>query len=152
MQVRFVASDRRVACDHVALIVKTVNRNQTTRNARSELKQKNGRRNFYTNDKEKNTFNKLKCIQINLHYSKSASLHFYKNITDLNIEIAIIQEPFACLNKCNNELWIPSVPSICCVHHNIDNAYGVIIQTKRSLLLKTVPDPSSNVIMYSNKF
>jgi hypothetical protein len=81
----------------------------------------------------KNTFNKLKCIQINLQHSKSASLHFYKNITDLNIDIAIIQEPFACFNKFNNELQTPSVPNTYSIHHNIDNrdhAYGAIILTK----------------------
>ena len=53
--------------------------------------------------------NKLKCIQINLRHSKSASLHFFKLLIDLDIDIAIIQEPYANINIFDNEIQIPSL-------------------------------------------
>ena len=39
--------------------------------------------------------NKVKCIQINLRHSKSASLALAQVILDFEIDVVLIQEPFA---------------------------------------------------------
>ncbi|KAK4023575.1 hypothetical protein OUZ56_008976 [Daphnia magna] len=67
-----------------------------------------------------------------------------EHLDKLRIDIALIQEPYACINIFNNELHVPSVPDIYLVHQNLDrkdHAYGAIILTKRTILAETVPNP-----------
>ena len=78
--------------------------------------------------------NKLQNIQINLRYSMSGSLHLCKLLIDLDIDIAIIQEPYANINSFNNKIQIPSVPDFYSIHHSPNNKhalYGAIILSKR---------------------
>ena len=94
----------------------------------------------------KNNFNKLNCKQINLQHSKSATLHLCKLLVELKIYIALIQEPYAKRNICNDEIQIPSVPDVYVVHHSLneDHAYGAAIQVRKVLVVRTVACMSSN--------
>ena len=50
----------------------------------------------------------IRCIQINLRHSKSASLTLSQLLFDLNIDIVFIQEPNAIIE---NGICIPNVPN-----------------------------------------
>jgi hypothetical protein len=97
--------------------------------------------------KQNNNISNLKCIQINLRHSKSASLHFYQLLLDLDIDVALVQEPYAKYNKFTNyTLEIPSVPDKYTVHHSLheEHAYGALILAKQSLKATTIVTISSN--------
>jgi len=103
--------------------------------------------------KQNNNISNLKCIQINLRHSQSASLHFYQLLLDLDVDVALVQEPYAKYNKfTNNTLEIPSVPNNYTVHHSLDekHAYGALILVKRSLKATTLITFSSNECIVVN--
>jgi hypothetical protein len=90
---------------------------------------------------------KLRCIQINLRHSISATLHLIKLMNDLDIDVALIQEPYANKNIFNNNvIHLPYFPEIYTINHNLntDHAYGAAIVTKKVHLAKSITSPSSN--------
>jgi len=91
----------------------------------------------------------LNCLQINLQHCKNASLNLSQVLIDLNIDIALIQEPYAITNKFNNEIFIPNIPVDYTVHHNlnVDHAYGAVILAKKYLKAENTAVPNSNSII-----
>ena len=77
--------------------------------------------------------NSLLCLQVNLQHSKIASANLSQVLLELDIDIALIQEPYAITNKFNNELFIPNIPNNYSIHHclNKDHAFGAIIIAKK---------------------
>ena len=49
----------------------------------------------------------VKCLQINLRHSKNASLHLSQLLLDLNIDIALIQEPYAVADPLPRLKYVP---------------------------------------------
>ncbi|KZS07388.1 Uncharacterized protein APZ42_028939 [Daphnia magna] len=45
----------------------------------------------------------LLCLQINLQHCKIAFLNLSQVLVELDVDIALIQEPYAITNKFNNE-------------------------------------------------
>ena len=90
--------------------------------------------------------NSLICLQINLQHCRNASLNLSQVLVELNVDIALIQEPHAITNKFNNEIFIPNIPVDYTVHHNlnVDHAYGVIILAKKYLKAENTIVPNSN--------
>jgi predicted lipase len=77
---------------------------------------------------------------------KIRHLHLCKLLVEIKINIALIQEPYAKRNICNDEIQIPSVPDVYVVHHSLneDHAYGAAIQVRKVLVVRTVACMSSN--------
>jgi exonuclease III len=88
----------------------------------------------------------LSCLQVNLQHCKVASLNLSQVILELDIDIILIQEPYAITNKFNNELFIPNVPENYTVHHNLskEHAFGAMILAKKNLKAHNVAVPSTN--------
>ena len=94
-----------------------------------------------------NNKSNLKCIQINLRHSISATLNLIKIMNDLDIDIALIQEPYASHNIFNNsQIHLPYFLDTYTVHHslNINHAYGAVIVIKKEHSAETISSPSSN--------
>ena len=90
---------------------------------------------------------KLRCIKINLRHSISATLHLIKLMNDLDIDVALIQEPYANKNIFNNNvIHLPYFPEIYTIHHNLntEHVYGAAVVTKKVHLAKNITAPSSN--------
>jgi len=86
-------------------------------------------------------------MQINLRHSKAATLHLSQILLDLDIDIVLVQEPYAKRNLFLVDIiQIPYLPDQYTVHHNLnkDHAYGAVILTKRYLMAKTIANISSN--------
>ena len=66
-----------------------------------------------------NMASKLRCIQINLRHSISATLHLIKLINDLDIDVALIQEPSANKNIFNNNVIHLPYLEIYTINHNL---------------------------------
>lgn len=77
--------------------------------------------------------NKLKCIQVNLRHSKSASLALAQFILGLDVDIALIQEPFAYLGPVP---VVANIPAGFESFHQLsaDHAYGSSILVKKSIV------------------
>ena len=90
--------------------------------------------------------NSLLCLQVNLQHSKIASANLSQVLLDLDIDIALIQEPYAITNKFNNELFIPNIPNNFSIHHSLnkDHAFGAIILAKKALKAVNIAKPSTN--------
>jgi hypothetical protein len=91
----------------------------------------------------------LKCIQINLRHPISATLNLIKVMSDLDIDIALIQEPYAKNNIFNNnQIHLPYFPDTYNIHHslNIDHAFGAAIVTKKAHLAETIS--SLSLLLY----
>ena len=90
--------------------------------------------------------NSLICLQINLQHCRNASLNLSQVLVELNVDIALIQEPYAITNKFNNEIFIPNIPVDYTVHHNlnVDHAYGAIIRLSHPAADNFVFSRSSN--------
>ena len=86
------------------------------------------------------------CLQINLQHCKVASLNLSQVLVELDIDIALIQEPYAITNKFNNELLMPNIPSNYTVYHNLnkEHAFGAIILAKKSLKAINIAVPNTN--------
>ena len=76
--------------------------------------------------------NQLTCIQINLRHCADDATALQRVIRDLNIDIALIQEPYV-INK--NSIEVSDVPTGYQCFHNISNDpfYGAAIVAKKSL-------------------
>jgi ribonuclease HI len=78
------------------------------------------------------TSNQLTCIQINLRHCAEAATALQRVIRDLNIDIALIQEPYV-INT--NGIEVSDVPNGYQCFHNISNDpfYGAAIVAKKNL-------------------
>ena len=85
----------------------------------------------------------LSIIQINLRHSKLASAALSQLLLGLNIDIALIQEPYAS----NNTEAIPNVPLGYQAFHALssDHAYGAVILSKSCLRAKLHPCSSNEL-------
>lgn len=80
----------------------------------------------------RNSFSPLKCLQINLRHCKIASANLAQIILDLNIDLVLIQEPYAEQSKNPTPANIP--PGYTSVHSlSMDHAYGAVILIKLHL-------------------
>lgn len=82
-----------------------------------------------------------------MQHCKIASLNLSQVLVELDVDIALIQEPYAITNKFNNELLIPNIPSNYTVHHNLNkehHAFGAIIQAKKVLKAVNIAVPNTN--------
>ena len=75
----------------------------------------------------------LNCLQINLRHSRMASLHLSQLLIDLNIDIAIIQEPYA--TNSDHQISEKYIPDNFISLHALsdDHTYGATILLKRFL-------------------
>lgn len=87
----------------------------------------------------------LHCIQINLRHSSTASAAFAQTILDENIDIALVQEPYAKVEFSGVSIQnIP--PGYICLQNlsTTEHAYGAIIIAKAALNLRLSSLPTSN--------
>jgi hypothetical protein len=81
-------------------------------------------------DPKTENYSKLKCEQINIRHSGAATLHLSQILLDLDIDIVLVQEPYAKPNLFLNDIIpIPFLPDQYTVHHNLneDHAYCEIL-------------------------
>ena len=72
----------------------------------------------------------VKCLQINLRHSKNASLHLSQLLLDLNIDIALIQEPYAVADPLPRLKYVPD--DYVELHSlTADHAYGAAVVAKK---------------------
>ena len=79
----------------------------------------------------------LNCYQINLKHSRVAALNLAQLIIDLNLDIILIQEPYA--SKTLDSMYeLKHIPAGYSSFHNLtaDHAYGAAILAKSSLNAK----------------
>ena len=88
--------------------------------------------------------NYLKCLQINLQHSLAASLSLSQTISELNLDLIFIQEPYFTTNNKN----FPNLPLGYSVYHSLteDHAYGSAIIYKSNLKEEPLPMYSNNEI------
>jgi hypothetical protein len=76
--------------------------------------------------------NRIRCILINLHHSKLASATLAQTVLDLDIDVVLIQEPYAYSAEIPVVANIP--PGFSAFHHlSNDHAYGSVILIKDSI-------------------
>lgn len=79
----------------------------------------------------------LKCLQINLRHSKN-SLHLSQLLLDLDIDIALIQEPYAVADSVPRLKYVPD--NFAELHTLSDqHAYGTAVLAKKTLNAYIVP-------------
>lgn len=88
-------------------------------------------------------------LQINLRHSKAASALLVKTIEDYNIDIVMIQEPYAL--KRNQKIRIANVPNGYVAHHCLseDHQYGAAIIIRRTMKSRILT-MSNNCAVYLN--
>ncbi len=80
----------------------------------------------------------LKCLQINLRHSKNASIHLSQLLLDLDIDIALIQEPYAVADPVPRLKYVPE--NFAELHTLSDqHAYGTAVLAKKTLNAYVVP-------------
>jgi len=76
----------------------------------------------------------LRVLQVNLRHSKSASIHLSQVILDLDLDLLLIQEPYAFLSP-SGDIIVGNIPPGYVSFHNLsnDHAFGAVILAKTSL-------------------
>lgn len=76
----------------------------------------------------------LRCVQINLHHSRSAALHLSQLILVLDVDVILIQEPYAA-RSVDGAYYVKYGPKGYFQYHSLngDHAYGSAILAKNSL-------------------
>ncbi len=76
----------------------------------------------------------LRCVQINLHHSRTAALHLSQLILDLNVDVVLLQEPYAARSS-DGAYYVKYVPTGYSQYHSLDkdHAYGAAVLVKSSL-------------------
>ncbi len=82
--------------------------------------------------KMNSSMNYYRWIQINLQHSKSASAALAQTLLDLDIDIALVQEPYGVLDE---KIKLPDIPNNYTVYHSLNNhwACGAAIVVKRKI-------------------
>ena len=77
----------------------------------------------------------LKCFQINLRHSRSAALNLAQLIIDLDIDVVLIQEPFAKVSSLSSSIEVKFIPPGYASFHCLssDHAFGSAIIIRASL-------------------
>ena len=77
----------------------------------------------------------LKCFQINLRHSRSAALNLVQLIIDLDIDVVLIQEPFAKVSPLSPSIELKFIPPGYVSFHSLssEHAFGSAIIIKASL-------------------
>ena len=90
--------------------------------------------------------NTVKFLQINLRHGRLAAAAFSQTLLDLNIDVALVQEPYAYRDSSNAPLQIPNLPDTYEALHMLDENYlfGAMIVAKKTLRCELLPDLSSN--------
>lgn len=75
----------------------------------------------------------LNCLQINLRHSKRASANLAQLLLDLNIDVALIQEPYASI--INGTVTLANVPCKYTAFYELskEHAYGAVILVNKTL-------------------
>ena len=84
----------------------------------------------------------LRCIQINLRHSRAAALNLSQLLLDLNIDVALVQEPYAAPNPITSMIELKFIPPGYITAHNLhpaSHAFGAAIIIKSSVKFKTLP-------------
>ncbi len=88
------------------------------------------------------------CIQANLRHSHAASASFSQLLLDLNIDVALVQEPYAAPGRCDTSSRpsIDYLPEDYESFHNLgaDHLYGAAIFARRSLRASIIQTFSSS--------
>ena len=87
----------------------------------------------------------IRVLQVNLRHSKSASIHLSQVILDLDLDIILIQEPYAFLSS-SGAIIVDNIPPGYTPFHNLstDHAFGAAILAKTSLNATAVHLADSN--------
>ena len=77
----------------------------------------------------------LKCFQINLRHSRSAALNLAQLIIDLDIDVVLIQEPFAKVSSLSSSIEVKFIPPGYASFHCLssEHAFGSAIIIRASL-------------------
>ena len=89
----------------------------------------------------------LSCIQINLRHSRSASASLAQLLLDRDIDVALLQEPYAKVSPISHEITIPNVPPEYSCYHLLSKPsylFGAAIIAKSSLHASLIHSLSSN--------
>ena len=89
----------------------------------------------------------VKCLQINLQHSKLATANFAQLLIDLEIDVALIQEPYVRKDPQTNQLNIPDIPGEFSTFHHLSydqHQYGAAV------IIKTNLNPSVSETMVEN--
>ena len=79
-------------------------------------------------------FSSLRCLQINLRHSKAAAQNLSQLILDLDIDVLLIQEPYASFSPWSSKIEVKNVLGYSCFHNlSSDHAFGAAIIVKSSL-------------------
>ncbi len=80
------------------------------------------------------SFSSLRCVQINLHHSRSAALHLSQLILDLDVDVVLLQEPYSAKSD-DVAYYVKYVPEgySRLIVSNRDHAYGSAVLAKTSL-------------------
>ena len=86
----------------------------------------------------------LRCLQVNLRHGESASDNLHSLLIDLDIDVALVQEPFA--KNTTSGPVLQHIPPEFISHHclNRDHAFGAAIITRKSLRAQSAGDYSKN--------
>ena len=88
----------------------------------------------------------VKFLQINLRHGRLASATFAQTLLDLDIDIALIQEPYATQVDPKLPPNMPFLPDAYEALHKLDSNhhFGAAIVAKRALNCRFLPDHSQN--------
>jgi Endonuclease-reverse transcriptase len=88
----------------------------------------------------------LKFLQTNLRHGRLAAANFAQTLLELDIDIALIQEPYAASDKGTLPPRIPFLPDAYHALHRLDahHHFGAAIVAKKSLKCSLLPDHSQN--------
>jgi len=72
---------------------------------------------------------------VHLRHTKATTLHLSQILLDLDLDIVLVQKPYAKLNIFLGDIILfPFLPDQYTVHHNLnkDHEYDAVVLTKRS--------------------
>jgi len=81
-----------------------------------------------------NVLSSLRCVQINLHHSRTAALNLSQLILDLDVDVVLLQEPYAAKSS-DGSFYVKYVPTGYSQYHSLDkdHAYGAAVIAKSAL-------------------
>ena len=88
----------------------------------------------------------IRFLQINLRHGRLAAAALSQTMLDHNIDVALVQEPYAYRGSSKGPLLIPNLPDTHEALHRLDanHHFGALIIAKKSLRCRLLPDLSSN--------
>ena len=88
----------------------------------------------------------IKFLQINLRHGRLAVASFAQTILELDIDVALVQEPYASRTTAHSPLIIPYLPDSYEALHLLgdDHHFGAAIVAKKSLRCRLLPNRSAN--------